>query len=63
MTEEEIRKCFLDKDFSEFIQDIINNVYAHADPNGPPGDDGRLAQGASPIFIPKRKKFKRRYKR
>lgn len=38
---------------------------SHGDPDGPPGtpgDDYRLTKGLSPIFIPKRKKFKRRYK-
>lgn len=63
MNDEEIAKMFPDGDFSEFIQSIIDNVYAHADPVGPPGADGRLAQGPSPIYIPQRKKFKRRYKR
>ena len=63
MTEEEIRKMFPDKNFCDFMQEIIDKVYPHGDPTGPPGADGILTQKSSPIFIPKRKKFKRRYKR
>ena len=47
----------------QLIREEISRGYPHRDPDGPPGADFRLTQNQSPIFIPKRKKFKRRYKR
>lgn len=58
MSDEEIADYCVD-----LIKEEINRGYPHADPAGPDGDSFRLTQNPSPIFIPKRKKFKRRYKR
>ena len=58
MSDEEIADYYVD-----LIKEEINRGYPHRDPNGSPGADFRLTQNASPIFIPKRKKFKRRCKR